>query len=600
MPRPENRFDREHLRRLQQIQALIDRIYDEAVREAAAIGAGVADFDPSKAFEFADYPLTERRMAELTAWLRSQLSAAVVDGVEAAWTLSNNKNNELVYHVFGNRYDQLPEAARRRYLSTNETARDAFLRRKQQGLGLSERVCRYADEFRSEMEMGIDLGIRSGKPAAEMARDLQQYLQHPDMLFRRVRDEHGSLHLSKRAAAFHPGRGVYRSSYMNARRLAVTETNMAYRTADHERWRQMDFVVGIEIHLSNNHNCKGVPRGLFTDMCDALQGRYPKDFKFTGWHPHCRCYATTVLKTPEEMDADTERILDGEPVDGGSVNRVEDVPEGFRKWVEENRERIEGARSLPYFVRDNEGYVEVRQAAQAKQASESFKTRHLGMQGNLAHKETKAGEMRNDIPMKPLKPGAEVLEYTKKQAEQIGARMTGPMPYDKADKGFANLSGDDENCQSTVVAFFARLLGMDVTAKEYSFGGEFVKRLENDQTLAYYVSPTKKVHPTPSRKLMSAEEVMDYIDNETAKNGIYNIAFNKWKGREEGHIMCLIKNNGKAYFVDIQDGKRIGIADKLSHVDFVYENGLPQKGVELMRVDKCVLSDEALQVLAPL
>ena len=39
--------------------------------------------------------------------------------------------------------------------------------------------------------------------------------------------------------------------------LAVTETNAAYRTADHERWQNLDFVVGIEIHLSGNHTCKG-------------------------------------------------------------------------------------------------------------------------------------------------------------------------------------------------------------------------------------------------------------------------------------------------------------------------------------------------------
>lgn len=102
-------------------------------------------------------------------------------------------------------------------------------------------------------------------------------------LFRRVRDEHGELQLSKRAAVFHPGRGVYRSSYKNARRLAATETNIAYMTADYERWQQLDFVVGIEIKLSNNHTLNGVP---FTDICDDLKGRYPKDFKFTGWHPY--------------------------------------------------------------------------------------------------------------------------------------------------------------------------------------------------------------------------------------------------------------------------------------------------------------------------
>lgn len=36
-------------------------------------------------------------------------------------------------------------------------------------------------------------------------------------------------------------------------RRAATETNIAYRTADHERWQQLDFIVGIEVHLSNNH-----------------------------------------------------------------------------------------------------------------------------------------------------------------------------------------------------------------------------------------------------------------------------------------------------------------------------------------------------------
>ena len=44
-------------------------------------------------------------------------------------------------------------------------------------------------------------------------------------------------------------------------------------TADYERWQQLDFVVGIEIKLSNNHTLNGMP---FTDICDKLKGRYPK------------------------------------------------------------------------------------------------------------------------------------------------------------------------------------------------------------------------------------------------------------------------------------------------------------------------------------
>lgn len=139
-------------------------------------------------------------------------------------------------------------------------------------MNLSDRVWRYTEQFKSEIELGIDIGLRDGLSADELSRDLRQYLQHPDKLLRRVRDEHGNLVLSKAAKAFHPGQGVYRSSYKNARRLAATETNMAYRTADYVRWQQLDFVVGIEIHLSNNHTLNGVP---FEDICDFLQGRYP-------------------------------------------------------------------------------------------------------------------------------------------------------------------------------------------------------------------------------------------------------------------------------------------------------------------------------------
>ena len=59
-----------------------------------------------------------------------------------------------------------------------------------------------------------------------LSRDVRRYLRNPDKLFRRVRDKHGNLRLSKAAKAYHPGRGVYRSSYRNALRLTATENNM--------------------------------------------------------------------------------------------------------------------------------------------------------------------------------------------------------------------------------------------------------------------------------------------------------------------------------------------------------------------------------------
>lgn len=363
MARPSD-FDRRHLRDLTATARMIERIFLTAASEAARIGTTIrTPLAEGRAFSFDDYPATRKLMESLMRGLRESVEAAIVDGVRAAWTLSNSKNDALSARIFGDRAKDLTKEQRRRYFSTNGAALDAFLRRKEEGLGLSDKVWRYADAFRSEIEMGLDLGIRKGENAADMARSLRQYLQHPDKLFRRVRDEHGVLHLSKAAAEFHPGTGVYRSSYRNARRLAVTETNMAYHASDHLRWQQMDFVVGIEIMLSGNHTCLGADGKphRFSDICDELAGKYPKDFKFTGWHPHCRCQAVPVLKSDGELDADMERILSGEEPQESSANTVDDVPESFRGWIGANSERMAAAEkrgTMPYFIRDNRERVD--------------------------------------------------------------------------------------------------------------------------------------------------------------------------------------------------------------------------------------------------
>lgn len=345
-----NKYDSQHWRNQAAYERQVDAIYRAAAKEAAALGVSIKDFNPDRLFSFSDYPNTRKKIEKLLSDLQMGIMAVIVNGIRSEWTIANQKNDELARQVFGDNVGKLTKEQERRYFSTNGAARDAFIKRKTDGLGLSDRVWKYTNQFKDEIELGLDLGIRSGRSADELSRDLRSYLQHPDKLFRRVRNKHGQLVLSQRARAYHPGRGVYRSSYKNARRLAATETNIAYRTADYERWQQFDFVVGIEIKLSNNH-----PE---PDICDDLKGRYPKDFKFTGWHPHCRCHVETVLKTPDELIADNRRIMEGGKPTETSVNTVADVPQAFTDWVEANRERMTAAKSLPYFIRDNSKYVE--------------------------------------------------------------------------------------------------------------------------------------------------------------------------------------------------------------------------------------------------
>ncbi len=126
---------------------------------------------------------------------------------------------------------------------------------------------------------------------------------------------------------------------------------MAYRTADHERWNDLDFVIGIEILLSGNHPVE--------DVCDEMCGVYPKTFKFVGWHPFCRCIAVPKLADEDEFIKRQQALIDGEDVpQGGYSGEVTEMPQCFNDWVQENAERIENAKSEPYFIRDNRAAVE--------------------------------------------------------------------------------------------------------------------------------------------------------------------------------------------------------------------------------------------------
>lgn len=363
----QDKWEKQHLKSIAKYERLIKQIYDKYVQEAARIGADITSFDASNPLAFDDYPLTRKRIEALQKHMASDIEAVVYNGIDEQWALADGKTSALITTAFAGLSAEELEERKAKYLTNRDDAREAFKTRKENGMNISDRVWRYTDQFKEEMEMGIDLGLRDGKSADALSRDLRKYLNNPNMLFRRVRDEHGVLHLSKRAKAYHPGQGVYRSSYKNARRLAATETNIAYRTADHDRVQDLDFVVGIRVNLSNNHTLNGEP---FTDICDELsapfgskatkgKGCYPKDFKFTGWHPLCRCFITTILKTEEEMDADDERIMSGdEPADpSDSKNYVEDVPDEFKTWVKKNGARVVRSQSLPYFMQDNSKIV---------------------------------------------------------------------------------------------------------------------------------------------------------------------------------------------------------------------------------------------------
>ena len=208
--RPEamNNYDKQHLLNLQRYLAKIDAIYKAAIKEGVNISGTIKHVKDDGIFSFDDYPITHKRINELLQQLKDNLQVCIVNGVRSEWTLANNKNNELANRVFGKNKSKLTPQQERRYYSNNYAARVAFEQRKENGLDLSQRVWEYSKQFKQELELGLDVGIRNGRSADEMSRDIRQYLKQPDKLFRRVRDEHGNLKLSQAAKAYHPGQGA--------------------------------------------------------------------------------------------------------------------------------------------------------------------------------------------------------------------------------------------------------------------------------------------------------------------------------------------------------------------------------------------------------
>ncbi|MDO4191580.1 MAG: hypothetical protein Q4D14_07890 [Bacteroidales bacterium] len=94
---------------------------------------------------------------------------------------------------------------------------------------------------------------------------------------------------------------------------------------------------------------KKMPVHLF-DICDELQGDYPKTFKWCGWHPQCRCHATAITADKELRK---QWLAEGCPSGFFDQYQIKDAPKNFVQWVGDNKDKISRARSLPYWVQDN-------------------------------------------------------------------------------------------------------------------------------------------------------------------------------------------------------------------------------------------------------
>lgn len=318
---------RAHSIRLARYADMVQSVYDTLNKEVAKL-ALKAGYDGTEPFRFADYPATKKKIDEIRTQFVSDIRSVIYSGTSEEWRQSNLVQDLLADKALAFYGIRRNGKRARVYYQKNSDALKAFQQRKDNGLNLSHKLWNQSADYKQEMEYALSSAIEKGTSAVKLSKRLSKYLNDYPSLKKDYKEKYGK--------AVNCNDCEYRSI-----RLARTEINMAYRTAEQERWKQFDFVLGYEVKLTQNG--RHVP-----DICDDLAGKYPKDFVFKGWHPNCICYVIPVLKTEEQFFNDED------------VPEIIEPPENFTKWVDKNKARIAEAEkhgTLPYWYTDNARYV---------------------------------------------------------------------------------------------------------------------------------------------------------------------------------------------------------------------------------------------------
>ena len=360
----------ELIRRSMRYAEGVRHLYDDALTQIAREFV-MFDYDPDVPFSFADFGKF-RNVDGIMTRLEAQIQQVINNGIGNEFAAAYATHNDLIRSVLGENINEEMLRAFAPRISSGNAARTFIAENAAGNITRSTRVWNGATL--GQMETAVQEALMEGMPAKQMAGLIEEYLNDPDSCFRRfriktgvdadgksmygrkwmkrVRNEDGSTSWFDADPRDYPvGQGVYHSSYKNALRYTRSTTNIAYRTADYERYQEEAFVLGIEIHTTSNPAHQ-------EDICDLLAGRYPKDFKWTGWHPNCMCYEVPILATPEEVNAMADAIMnDQDPASVPVAGRVTDVPDNFKEWVANNEDRIQATidrgKELPYFLRDN-------------------------------------------------------------------------------------------------------------------------------------------------------------------------------------------------------------------------------------------------------
>lgn len=348
----------------------LGRLYSDYVKKLTALGYDESVLDDDALFSFDKFPKLTTRLNDIFSDYFQNNMLCYKNGITDGVVLAYNHDNAIL-GGFSILSDKALKTAR-------NIAAETFISNRlnsKQGLNLAQTVWNYCQQTKGEFEMAMSNviadGLGKGTSAEEIGKAIRKYLNNPDMMYRRYhiikiqkngqkkdvvtwrrkRIIDGKVRFVEEPLE-KVGMGVYRSSRKNALRVARTEINAAYHKARNERWKNEPFVIGQLIHLSPQHD--------IDDICDELEGRYPKDFIWTGWHPQCMCTSDPILISGDEARDFYKRLYAGEDM-GNYVSpyTITDIPENYKRYIRDNISDIIKANKcdkLAWHLADNTKY----------------------------------------------------------------------------------------------------------------------------------------------------------------------------------------------------------------------------------------------------
>lgn len=348
----------------------LGRLYSDYVKKLTSLGYGEDVLEDDALFNFDNFPQLKARLNDIfNDYYQNSLlcyKSGITDGVALAYN-----HDEMVIGGYSVLTDKAIRVAR-------DTAAATFIANRlktKNGLNFAQTVWNYCQQTKSEFEMAMSNtiadGIKKGSSAEEVGKSIRKYLNDPDMMYRRYHTIKIQKNGKKKDVVTwrrrriidgkvrfieepleKVGMGIYRSARKNALRVARTEINAAYHKARNERWQNEPFVIGQYIHVSPQHN--------IDDICNDLEGRYPKDYVWISWHPQCICTSDPITIQGEEKKEFYKRLMAGEDMSNYvSPFAVLTMPEKYNQYIKDNSEAIvkAGMRDkLAWHLQDNTKY----------------------------------------------------------------------------------------------------------------------------------------------------------------------------------------------------------------------------------------------------